>query len=266
MNFSHHIIAAALSLFGTTLSAHEFWIEPQKFQVENGEEMAIDLKNGQNFVGSRLSYFENQFTRFEMAQGDTVIPAQGRTGDRPALKAIADQDGLLVILHETTPSTIKYKEWAKFAKFAAHKDFPNAEADHTAAGWPRENFYESYTRHVKALMAIGSGNGVDQNYGMQTEFVALTNPYTDGFDGNMQVQVFFDDTPREDTQIEVFERAPDETVTITLHRTDADGIATIPVKPAHTYLFDAVVLQPYTADDKSVWQTLWAALTFHVPK
>lgn len=266
MNFSRHIFAAALSLSGTQAFAHEFWIEPQKFQVESGEEMAIDLKNGQNFVGSRLSFFETQFTRFELAQGDTLTPAQGRTGDRPALKAIAGPDGLLVILHETTPSTLKYKEWAKFAKFAAHKDFPNAEADHTAAGWPREDFRESYTRHVKALMAIGSGEGADQNYGMATEFVALTNPYADGFDGNMQVQVFFNNKPRADIQIEVFERAPDETVTITLHRTDEEGMATVPVKPAHTYLFDAVVLQPYTADDKSVWQTLWAALTFRVPK
>ncbi|MFT4708068.1 MAG: cobalt/nickel transport protein, partial [Ascidiaceihabitans sp.] len=56
------------------------------------------------------------------------------------------------------------------------------------------------------------------------------------------------------------------TVAITLHRTNAEGIVAIQVKPAHTYLFDAVVLQPHTADDKSVWQTLWAALTFHVPK
>ena len=101
---------------------------------------------------------------------------------------------------------------------------------------------------------------------METEFVALTNPYSDDFDGTMRVQVFFKDTPRADAQVEVFERAPDETVAITLHRTNDEGIASIPVKPAHTYLFDAVVLQPHTADDKSVWQTLWAALTFQVAK
>ena len=266
MYFSHLVLAAALSLSGAGLSAHEFWIEPQKFQVQSGEEMAIDLKNGQNFVGTRLSYFENQFTRFELAQGDALTAAKGRTGDRPALTTTAGQDGLLVILHETTPSTLKYKEWAKFAKFAAHKDFPNAEAEHTAAGWPREDFRESYTRHVKALVAIGSGAGNDRNYGMMTEFVALTNPYVQGFGDIMQVQVFFKNSPRANTQVEVFERAPDETVAITLHRTNAEGIVAIPVKPAHTYLFDAVVLQPHTADDKSVWQTLWAALTFHVPK
>lgn len=266
MKLSRLVLAVTLSLSATSVFSHEFWIEPQKFQVENDEIMEIDLKNGQNFVGSKLSYFEKQFSRFELAQGDMLTPAQGRSGDQPALTTSVDQDGLLVVLHETTPTTLKYKEWAKFAKFAAHKNFQNAEADHKAAGWPSENFRESYTRHVKALIAVGSGDGADQNYGMETEFVALANPYDDGFDGNMQVQLFFENMPRPNTQVEVFERAPDETVSISLHQTDDNGIAQIPVKPAHTYLFDAVVLQPYTNDDKAVWQTLWAALTFQVPE
>lgn len=266
MKLSRIILISTLCLSATSVFSHEFWIEPQKFQVKSGETLEIDLMNGQNFVGGKLSYFQSRFSRFELAQDETRTPAQGRSGDQPALTTSADQDGLLVVLHETTPSSIKYKDWAKFAKFAAHKGFQNAEADHNSAGWPTENFKESYTRHVKALISVGAGEGVDRNYGMETEFVALTNPYSDNFDGNMLVQVFFENTPRQNTQIEVFERAPDNTVSITLHKTDENGIAQVSVKPAHTYLFDAVVLQPYNKDDTAVWQTLWAALTFQVPK
>lgn len=266
MFFSRLVFTTTLCIAGMSLSAHEFWIEPQKFQVEIGEEMAIDLKNGQNFVGGSLSYFESQFSRFEIAQGSTQSAAQGRTGDSPALTTSSDQDGLLVVLHETTPNTLKYKEWEKFAKFAEHKNFLNAEDDHLAAGWPRENFYESYTRHVKSLVSVGSGEGQDRNFGMATEFVAFTNPYAKDFDGDMKVQVLFENAPRSNVQVEVFERAQDDSVEISLYRTDNDGVVSIPVQPAHTYLFDAVVLQPFTADDKSVWQTLWAALTFQVPQ
>lgn len=266
MYFSRLVFATALSLSGAQLSAHEFWIEPQNFQVESGEELAIDLKNGQNFVGSRLSYFESQFSRFELVQNGRIAAVQGRDGDRPALETQIDQDGLLVVLHETTPETLKYKEWEKFQAFAKHKDFSTAEADHIAAGWPQTDFYESYTRHAKSLISVGNGKGADQSFGLKTEFVALTNPYAPDFNGTMQVQVLFNQKPRADVQVEVFERTPDENVTVTLHRTDAKGVARIPVKPDHDYLFDAVVLQPHTADDKSVWQTLWAALTFQVPK
>ena len=85
MKLSRLVLAVTLGLSATSVFSHEFWIEPQKFQVENGEIMEIDLKNGQNFVGSKLSYFEKQFSRFELAQGGVLTPAQGRSGDQPAL-------------------------------------------------------------------------------------------------------------------------------------------------------------------------------------
>jgi hypothetical protein len=56
---------------------------------------------------------------------------------------------------------------------------------------------------------------------------------------------------------------------ITLHRTDADGIASLPVK-GFSYLVDAVVLREPTAElaaeAEIAWETLWAALTFGVPE
>jgi hypothetical protein len=85
----------------------------------------------------------------------------------------------------------------------------------------------------------------------------------------MAVALFYQDAPRPDAQVEVFARAPDGTVTVTLHRTDAAGEARVPVAPGHDYLFDAVVLRPSleagSQERAPVWETLWAALTFAVP-
>jgi hypothetical protein len=250
-------------------TAHEFWIEPEQYQVESGDAVVASLRNGEKFEGISLAWFESRFTRFDMVLGDTVRPVEGRMGDTPALKSEAWQDGLLTVLHETAPSTVTYRDWAKFERFAEHKDFPTATAEHEARGWPKDVFRESYTRHVKALIAVGDGAGQDRAFGMETEFVALTNPYDAAFDGNMRVQVNYQDAPRADAQIEVFAKAPDGSVEITLHRTDARGQATIPVAPSHEYLFDAVVLRPSplagTEERAPVWETLWAALTFAVP-
>jgi hypothetical protein len=67
----------------------------------------------------------------------------------------------------------------------------------------------------------------------------------------------------------VFEKAPDETVIITTVRTDAEGIATVPVKSGYTYMLDAVVLREpsdeVAAETGAVYQTLWANLTFAAP-
>ncbi|MEP1612587.1 MAG: DUF4198 domain-containing protein [Roseobacter sp.] len=256
-------------LTGFPAMSHEFWIQPEQYQVDVGDPIIATLRNGQNFKGTSLAWFDSRFTRFDMISNDNVQPVLGRLGDTPALQADAGEDGLLVVVHETVESTLTYQTWDKFLTFVDHKDFRTAVATHEAHGWPKEQFRETYTRHVKSLIAIGTGKGEDRAFGLQTEFVALTNPYEDDFDGNMQVLVRYQGDPRPDAQVEVFARSPDGSVDVTLHRTNDKGVAQIAVLPGYQYLFDAVVLRPSpragTEEKAPLWETLWAALTFEVP-
>lgn len=270
MFFPRLLLAASFCCLGLMAYAHEFWIEPRGYQVPKGEKVQAVFKNGEEFEGVTLSYFDRKSTRFEMQLGEEKITLTPRAGDNPALDVAAPAgEGLLIVVHETTSSTLTYREWEKFLKFAAHKDFTQAAADHEGAGWPKEGFRESYSRHAKALIALGSGAGSDREMGLATEFVALTNPYAEDFDGTVRVRLLYQGAPRTDAQVEVFERAADGTVEVSLHRTDSEGIAGIPVKPGHSYLFDGVVLRPFDGkgeENEPVWETLWAALTFAVPK
>lgn len=265
-----HAIARAFSIALTTLGAtvalaHEFWIEPAQYQVQSGAPLVADLRNGQAFSGVELAYFTKRFQRFDMIQTGQTAPVDGRMGDVPAIQTTAADDGLLVIVHQTMPKSLKYTTWQKFAQFAAHKDFPDMAARHDARGLPEKGFRESYTRYAKALVGVGDARGADAPTGMETEFVALANPYTDDLSRGMGVQVLYRNAPRANVQIEVFDRAPDGQVTITLSRTDSHGKAAIPVVAGHIYLLDAVVLRDAPADGEEVWETLWAALTFAVP-
>ncbi len=254
------------AIYAGVATAHEFWIEADTYQVAPSGKLVARLKNGQEFKGTTLSYFERSITRFDVVVGDTIRPVEGRMGDNPALDVPAPVGGLVMVVHETTPSFVTYSEWAKFQKFADHKDFPDIAGRHAANGFPDVPFKERYTRHAKALIGVGDAQGADRALGLKTEFVALTNPYAAGFDGTMAVQVLLDGAPRADAQVEVFDRDAADAVTITLHRTDADGIARIPVTPGHDYLFDAVTLAPIDdGNSEAVWDTFWAALTFGVP-
>jgi len=250
-------------------TAHEFWIEPESYTVAPGAPVTAYLRNGEGFKGISMAYFNTRFTRFDLVEKNQTRPVTGRLGDSPALQAEATAEGLLIVLHETTPSKVTYRDWEKFMAFARHKDFPSAAAEHAANGWPKDVFRESYTRHAKALLAVGDGSGSDAAFGLATEFVALTNPYDPQFDGEMRVALTYNGAPRANAQVEVFARAPDGSVSVTLYRTDTGGEAAIPVLPGYAYLFDAVVLRPASqiSDPKTdpVWETLWAALTFAVP-
>lgn len=263
----HRSLAVLTSLLVTAIPAlsHEFWIEPEEYQVESGAPLNAQFRNGQNFKGSALAYFDKRSARLEQVIAGQAMPYVGRMGDIPAIETIAPGDGLLVIVHQTAPQTLEYKTWEKFQAFADHKDFPDIRAKHLDRGLPESGFTERYTRHAKALIAVGDGAGTDRPSGMETEFVALTNPYTDDPGNGVQVQLLYQGRPRADAQVETFEKAADGTVTIQLLRTDSLGQANIPVRSGHVYLLDAVVLRPLSDDSPEVWESLWAAMSFAVP-
>lgn len=244
--------------------AHEFWIEPENYQVKSGEPVIANLRNGENFSGGPLSWIDRRIARSEAWVGQDVKKLSGRAGDLPAISFQPRNAGLLRLVHETTLSTLPYKSADKFQAFVDHKDL-----DTSALPDPTYPFSEGYRRFAKALIGIAGAEGQDQVSGMETEFVALENPYTYGIADQLPVRLYYQNNPRPDAQIEIFERAPDGSVQVFLLRTDGNGEALIPVQPGHAYLLDAVILRrPASALAKErgvLWESLWAALTFAIP-
>lgn len=256
-------------VLGGTVQAHELFLQPQSYQLDMGQTIEAEVVVGEEFDGGRSMYNPNAFRRFDLIVGDAVAPIEGRLGDLPAVSVEAGQDGLHVLLFESTDKRLTYKEFEKFQRFVAHKDLAGALDDHAARGLSTEEFVEAYSRYAKSLIAVGEGAGADRRFGLETEIVALANPYTAALTDGLPVQVFYQDAPRPDVQVELFEKLGDA-VEISLHRTDADGIALLPVKSGAIYMVDAVVLRvPSDAlaeETGAVWETLWANLTFAVPE
>lgn len=263
------VVIACIALTSASPSqAHEVWIAPADYQVASGKSTTAGILNGEKFVGSDLYYNPDETVRLERHHNGTVTAVPGRLGDTPAIRTGPLADGLHVFVYQSKPTDVYYREWARFAKFADHKNFADIEARHAARGLPREKFREAYARFAKALVVVGSGKGADRATGMETEFVALANPYTTTAE-TFPVRLLYQGKARAGAQVEMYEKATDDTVAVTLHRTDAAGEVDLPVKPGYRYLIDAVVLrEPAPALAKELdaaWETLWAALTFAVP-
>ncbi|MGH1465419.1 MAG: DUF4198 domain-containing protein [Cognatishimia sp.] len=257
------ILLFSISVAKPALS-HEFWIDAQKYQVETHETVVADLRNGQYFKGGALSWFDRRIATSLALMGDQRSVMTGRAGDLPALSYQPDQAGLLRLVHQTTMDTITYREAEKFAAFVAHKDL-----DPTALEAPSYPLVEGYTRFVKSLVAVGTAEGNDAPSGLEFEFVALANPYTDVLPRGLPVQLWYQNAPHPDAQIEMFSKSSTGEVTVNQLRTDAKGMVTIPLQPGHQYLLDSVILRhPSNAllKEKDIaWESLWAALTFARP-
>lgn len=263
------LLALVFAFVAAPLAAHEYWIEPQAYQIPANGQLVADLVNGEEFKGSKLAYIPQRFVHFVAVMNGKVAPVPGRVGDMPALTMDLPTEGLAVVAYQSRNLTVDYEEWEKFKSFVKHKDLGDAEAMHTARGFAIGGLTEVYSRYSKSLVAVGAGGGEDVRTGLTTELVALTNPYTDDVSDGIRVQLFYLQNVRANTQVEVFEKAPDGSVAQAFYRTDSDGIATIPVKAGHTYMADAVVLREpkenVAADTGAVWETLWANLTWAVP-
>ncbi|MBF9059543.1 DUF4198 domain-containing protein [Rhodobacterales bacterium HKCCSP123] len=268
MKVLHVALTLAAIAAGGKGAAHEFWIDPAAFAVAPGTTIAADLRVGEGFRGSTQSYLPRNFTRFDVVTADGVRPVEGRLGDIPALSMAEMPEGLAVVVHETTARDLTWSEWERFLGFAEHKDLGDVTAMQAARGLDQEGVREEYFRYAKALIAVGGGAGADARMGLRTEFVALANPYTDDLSEGLPVQLWLGDAVRADEQVEMFDEAPDGTVTVTLHRTDTDGIARLPVTPGHRYMIDAVTLEAVDPVEEAgpEWRTLWANMTFAVPE
>lgn len=248
---------------------HEFWIEPEDYAVASGARIVANIRVGEDFDGSAYAFIPPRFHRFDVATAQAVAPVEARMGDRPAVDIDAPADGLVTLIHVTTDMTLKYSEWAKFVKFVTHKDAVWTLEAHRARELPDVDFVEAYSRHAKSLIAVGDGAGKDRSYGLETEIVALENPYRDDMTDGLDVQVFYQGAPRPAAQVEIFAKAPDGAVDVSIVTADAQGVATVPVIAGHSYLVDSVVLrnpaQPLADKLGAVWESLWASLTFAIP-
>ena len=263
------LAAVCIACIATVAKAHEFWIDTTDYQISPGEKVVAELTVGTEFEGSRQPFIPRNFKRFHYVQDGQVLDVPGVVGDRPAANFVADDEGLMVLVHETTNLSLTWDTWEKFEAFVRHKDAAWVLDAHLEAGLSKEKVREVYSRHAKSLIAVGTGAGADVVAGLLTEIVALENPYTGDMTDGIDVAVLYEGKPRAKTQVEVFEKSPDGDVRIFTVATDDAGHATVPVKPGREYMLDAVVLRRPLEQpaDKApyLWESLWANLTFEVP-
>lgn len=258
-----------LSMVPLPAYAHELWLEPEEYQIDLQTKLVVNIVNGQKFRGHALPYLSAKAARFDRVTSAGVSAVSARAGDRPALDMTPMNAGLQVLVYQAKNTTLTYRDWEKFQAFVEHKDLGVSKEDHLDRGNPEAGFKEVYSRYSKTLVGIAHAQGADSRTGLETELVALANPYTDDVSAGLAVQLFYGADVRAYQQIEVFDRDGAGQVSLSTQRTDENGIALIPVIPGHTYMLDAVVLRlpdpTLAAQTGAVYESLWANLTFAVP-
>ena len=254
----------------STVSAfsHELWLEPKVFTLNTNETLKVNIKLGEKMQGANLAFIPKNIEEFFWSQNGKKNIVESRLGDRPAFSKKIVEDGLTSIVYVSKSSTLMYRTFEKFEKFANHKNLGPVKQWHLEYGFPEKNFFETYRRFAKAIVGVGSSLGNDSYFGLTTEFILLNNPFEDSIQNFLKLKLVYEGKPRKSAQVEVFERSDVGDVRITTIKTSDNGIAIVPIKRGSVYLFDAVKLRPaeQSTDQQAVWETLWASLVIKIPR
>ena len=261
-NFVVPVLMAAL-MFTPSL-AHEYYLEPDKYEVALGEEFGIAHKNGMRFKGNAYPWIGQWNVRSEAWQNGVGVKVFGKDGDRPALKLKSDQTGLVSIIHQSNPSALTFTEWEKFKSYLADEGLEHIEPLHIEKGFPKSPVKEVYSRFAKTLINVGSADDVEKPAGLKIELLALANPARLERGDAMPVQLLWDGKPLPNTTVKVFAGIGTDEA----HRliTNAKGQTQVPDSGPGPYLLNAVHMrEPLTSADVAKgahWESFWASMTF----
>ena len=261
--------------FSNFINSHELWIEPKKYFFEDNEFVIANIKVGQMFEGINLGYFPRSFARFDFFSNNNLMPINGIIGDNPAINFLNKNHGLGIIIYQTNNEYLYYDDWKKFESFVYDKNLDNILKTHLKNKFPKDDFVEIYKRYTKSIIAFKNYKGKDRNFGMETEFV-LQNNYFENKKKEIKIKLFYKLKPRKNVQVEIFEKNEKNEVKFSKIFTDNLGIVNFTIKPGYTYLLNSVVMRRYKKNDiikdispnnsKVLWESLWASITFKVPK
>ncbi|MDP2081595.1 MAG: DUF4198 domain-containing protein [Pseudotabrizicola sp.] len=256
------VLTTAWAFCATGVQAHEFWVEPQPFQVLVGEQLQLDLRVGQMLEGRSYPYLSHKFARFTVDDATHINPLAGNEGDIPAMTYQADTPGLHVISYHALPERLTYDSFADFAAFLEEEGLAEVILRHRARGLLETGFSEGYSRNAKALVQVGAPEQgqTDRVAGLPFELVALENPYA--AQDQLHVRLLWQGAPFADAQVTLFHRPTSGEVTRQIFRTDAGGGALIPFTASGTYLLSAVHMEERPAESGEVWHSTWASLSF----
>ncbi len=253
------------------VSAHEFWIEPTKYQL-NDNIINAHLRVGQEFQGMALMYNPQDFKTFKILSGskNKKEKVKGILGDVPALNTKTKLEDLLIIYHETTDKFVNYKKFQKFKDFVSEKGYEQLIQTHLDKGFPQSNFMESYRRYAKSLITTSSASkGKDKKTGLLFEFVLDQNPYTNFDSYQISATLYYKKKPLPNNLVTIFSKYKNSKLSILNIKTDEKGKFTFEIEQGKEYLLDSVVIYPLKSkphEQEPIWHSDWASTTFLVPE
>lgn len=259
-------VAAALVIFAAAPAvAHDFWIQPQRFQVPPNADLSVTFQIGHGEARERygnnariilLGDFFNGQRRDRRAQLRDSGPADFVTRfAEPGLHVLGLQTSYA--FSELPP--------ARFNDYAKEEGLASVLAARKRDGTLNRPGRERYSRRAKALIQVGAQGGSNQALatkpiGLKLEIVPDRNPYALGASRTLPLHVVYNGKRLPNATVKLTSLEADERP-VAIAVTDAEGRAKFQVPAKGNWLLNVVWAEP-AQDAKVDFDTIFSSLTF----
>lgn len=245
------------------LQAHEFWLQPKKFQYGVGESAEIDFMVGENFVGELWDLKKHRIQKLDHYAKDyskSLIDRTSPSTDKK-LSIKLEKAGTHLFVLQSHNAFIEL-EAEKFNEYLKEDGLDDVIDYRTKNNAMNKSAKEHYARCAKVL--VHAGNVTDDTYkkrvGLPLEIVPVNDPYVAKPGEEISFLVLYEGKPLPFTLVKVWNRKENNTIMQNIY-TQKDGIITTRLSNTGTWMVSSVKMIP-AKEASADWQSYWASLVF----
>ncbi len=259
------LVFSVLILVTATISAHDFWLIPQKFSISPGDSQTIFANTGMDFPNSLSAVTPDRVDQFILMgkSGKRNITELEVQGNSLITKCTFEKTGTYVIALSLKPKEIKLTA-EEFNEYLLHDGLPDIYELRKKEGILDKNAVEHYSKYPKTLIQVGKtlDETPTKPLGFPIEIIPQVNPYGLKLGDDLGVTVLFQGKPLSNVEIAWSYPGRDEELAGS-KKTDANGKATVPLAKVGPYVIRLTHME-WVKKQTHEWESYWTSLTFEV--
>jgi uncharacterized GH25 family protein len=257
---------AVALLLPVSVQAHEFWLAPDRFQLEDGATARLALRVGENFEGEPVAFARPLIAGFRhYARGASHdLAASVPATVEPVFPFAVRGAGTHLVAIDTHPST-NTLDATKFNDYLDEDGLWRVQQTRELLETTLAPGRERFRRNIKTLFQVGGAGDAtwSQRTGQRLEIVPLDDPFRPRTEP-VAFRVLFDGQPLSQALLKFWHGAAEERL-VQQAWTDADGQAAGTLQPG-TWMVSVVHMVPAAGGTDIDWESYWGNLTFAVPQ
>lgn len=249
--------------------AHDFWLQPNSFQVAPNAPLGATFLIGHGEFRDRWNNNQRILQLNDLFGGRTVDHRSDlRDGGPVDFMTRFDTPGLHVLGMQSTYAfsdlpAIRFNDYAKAEGLAL------VNANRARLGTVNTSGRERYSRRAKALIQVGAATTANQvmatrPIGLKLEIVPDRNPYALGASRMLPVHVLFNGQRLANATVKLTDLANDAKP-VAIAVTDRAGRASFRVPDSGNWLVNVIWSEPLAGNPQADFDTTFSSLTFGYP-